>query len=49
MVKPRIPTNIKLLAVKYYKNNNLSFEKVAEILIQGDREELFTTNYWLVC
>ena len=30
MVKQRIPTNIKLLAVKYYKNNNLSLDKVTE-------------------
>jgi len=43
MVKQRIPTNIKLLAVEYYKNNNLSLDKVAEIFKINEK----TLRRWL--
>ena len=43
MVKQRISTNIKLLAVEYYKNNNLSFDKVAEIFKINEK----TLRRWL--
>jgi transposase-like protein len=44
MVNQRIPTNVKLLAVEYYKNNNLSFEKVAEIFKINEK----TLRRWLI-
>ena len=40
MVKHRLPKNVKKIAVEYYKNNNLSFEKVAEIEQGYDKDSI---------
>jgi transposase len=44
MVRSRIPMNVKILAIQYYKNNNLSYEKVADIFKINEK----TLRRWII-
>ena len=43
MVKPRLSTDVKLMAIDYYQKNNCSFDKVAEIFKVNEK----TTRRWI--